>query len=370
MNVSRGQRIALQAGASVAVIAGASWLMVDVPRLTGSTWHDVQRNLAQIDLETTFAIAGLWIAGLIFYTIAMTASMPGLSHRRALALNLSGSSVANVLPFGGVVGTGLNVAMVRSWRLSLRSFASSTAVLNLVNLLTKLVLPVVAGLVVLHQSGLPKWLGRAAVGGSIAAALVVLAVVAALVSNGWARRVDALLRRISQMRPGRRGTPVGTAPGPVAAIHGEVRDIFRQSWGRLTVGLAGYVLLQWALFALCMHSAGISGRPGAVFAAFAVERALTLAVVTPAGTGVAEVGATALLVAMGFPAGPAAAGVLLYRLFVYLAEIPVGALVVAGWATLRLRTGRLTARSLGDAAGDVSAIPMASTSSPPAASRM
>jgi uncharacterized membrane protein YbhN (UPF0104 family) len=378
MTLGRGQRIALQVSASTVVLAFTVWIMVDVPRLTGSTWHEIRHNLAQIDFLTILFIAGLWMAGLACYTIAMTASMPGLSHRRALVLNLSGSSVANVLPFGGVVGTGLNLAMVRSWRLSLRSFASSTAVLNLVNLLAKLVLPVVAGLVISRQQGLPHWLAHAAVIASIAAAAVVLVVVAALISKGWAVRVDIVLQRLRALRPGRRGTPAGTGPGPVtgpaigpvSAMQVEVRDIFRQNWGRLTTGLGGYVLLQWALFALCMHTAGIHGSPGSVFAAFAVERALTLAVVTPAGTGVAEVGATALLVTLGFPAAPSAAGVLLYRLFVYLAEIPIGALVVAGWAAFRFRRrGPLTSRSLGVEAGEVSAMPSPSTSRPPAASR-
>ena len=376
MTLGRSQRVALQVGASCVVLAFTTWIMVDVPRLTGSTWHEVRHNLAQIDFGTLLLIAVLWLAGLACYTIAMTASMPGLSHRRALVLNLSGSSVANILPFGGVVGTGLNVAMIRSWRLSLRSFASSAAVLNLVNLLAKLVLPVVAGLVISRQHGVPHWLGHAAVVASVVAGVVILVVVGALISRGWAVRVDGLLRRLSALRPGRRGTPAGTGPapvsgpGPVAAIQVEVRDIFRLHWGRLTAGLGGYVLLQWALFALCMHTAGIHGAPGAVFAAFAVERALTLAVVTPAGTGVAEVGATALLVALGFPAAASAAGVLLYRLFVYLAEIPVGALVVAGWAAFRLRRrGPLTTRSFGPEAGAVSAMPMPSTSRPPAASR-
>ncbi len=370
MRLSRNQKRALQITASTVVLGLAVWIMVDVPKLTGSTWHDVRANLTQIHPLTILAIVALWLAGLISYTFAMTASMPGLSHRRALALNLSGSSVSNVLPFGGILGTGLNVAMVRSWRLSLRSFANSAAVLQLINLLAKLILPVVAGLLVSRQAGVPRWLGHAAVFASLATGLVVAIVVAALVSHGWARRVDAVLRRLQAMRPGRRGTPAGTGPGPVSTMQGEVRDIFRQRWGMLTAGLGGYVLLQWALFALCMHTAGIHGHPGAIFAAFAVERALTLAVVTPAGTGVAEVGATALLVALGFPAAPAAAGVLLYRLFVYLAEIPVGAVVVAGWAAFRFRRegGLLTSRSLDVAAGAVSAMPIPSTISPPAAS--
>jgi uncharacterized membrane protein YbhN (UPF0104 family) len=43
----------------------------------------------------------------------------------------------------------------------------------------------------------------------------------------------------------------------------------------------------------------------------------------------------ATLVALGAPAGPAVAGVILYRSFTYLAEIPVGGLLIAGWSLRR-----------------------------------
>jgi uncharacterized membrane protein YbhN (UPF0104 family) len=416
--MNRTQRVIVQSALTVLVLGLTTAIVVEVPHLTGSTWHDVRHSLDGIPIDTALGIVALWFAGLACYTIAMTASMPGLSHRRALALNLSGSSVSNILPFGGVLGTGLNLAMVRSWRLSLRSFASSTAVLNIVNLLAKLVLPIVAGIVVSRQHGISPWLGRSAYIASAITAGVVIVVVLALISKSWAARLDRLLHRLMRRRRAKieaeanaeanvhanvhanadaaidaatgrpaetaaaTAVPAGTAPapavpaaarpGPVALIQGEVRDIFRLRWARLMGGLTGYVLLQWALFALCLHTVGIKGAAGSVFAAFAVERALTLAVITPAGTGVAEAGATALLVALGFPPAASAAGVLLYRLFVYLAEIPVGALVVAGWASMRLRRRRrqsVTSRSAGEAEGDVSAIPISSTTTPPAASR-
>ena len=357
------KRRLLHALASVGVLGVTGLIVADVPHLTGATWSDVTLRLGQVDAGTAFAIAALWVAGLVVYTVAMTASMPGLSHSRALALNLSGSSVSNVLPFGGLLGTGLNAVMVRSWRLSLRSFASSAAALNVVNLLAKLLLPILAGLVVSRQPGISPLLGRSAFIASGLAVAVILAVVVALISRTWAAKLDGLLRRIDRRR-GRILAPEDV-PGPVTSLQSQVRDIFRLRWAGLVTGLTGYVLLQWALFALCLHTAGIGGSPGSVFAAFAVERALTLAVVTPAGTGVAEAGATALLVALGFPAAASAAGVLLYRLFVYLAEIPVGALVLAGWASMRLRR---KLPSDPPEAGAVSSIPNSTTTTPPAAS--
>lgn len=78
----------------------------------------------------------------------------------------------------------------------------------------------------------------------------------------------------------------------------------------------------------------------AVAAAFAVERVATLLPVTPAGTGPAEAGAVAVLVALGGAPVAAAAGVLLYRLFTVLLEIPVGAIWLAGWSHVAAGAGQ------------------------------
>ena len=44
-----------------------------------------------------------------------TASMPGLTKRRALMLNLSGSAVSNVLPLGGVADNRIDIGRATSW---------------------------------------------------------------------------------------------------------------------------------------------------------------------------------------------------------------------------------------------------------------
>ena len=330
VQVARVLGTMLLMGAAVAVV-------YTVPKLIGSSWTDVWARIGQIGLGTGLVILGLWIGGLAVYTIAMTSSMPGLTHSKALALNLAGSSAANLLPFGGVVGTGLNVAMVRSWRLSVRLFASSTAVLNVVNLITKLLLPVIAGIALGSQRDAAPWLIHSARVASIVAALVIVVMVFALFSARWARALDRLLRQLSRRLGGRgrRALASTAVGGPVETLQIQVRTVFRRRWIGLSFGMIGYVLLQWALFWVCLNAVGVGANPAAVFAAFAVERALTLAVVTPSGAGVAEVAAAGLLVALGFSPTASAAGVLLYRLFVYLAEIPVGAVVVGAWASMR-----------------------------------
>ena len=76
MRLSKVQKKVLQVSASTIVLAMTAWIMVDVPKLTGSTWHDIRHNLAQIHFLTVLAIAALWIGGLIVYTIAMTRACP------------------------------------------------------------------------------------------------------------------------------------------------------------------------------------------------------------------------------------------------------------------------------------------------------
>jgi uncharacterized membrane protein YbhN (UPF0104 family) len=115
-------------------------------------------------------------------------------------------------------------------------------------------------------------------------------------------------------------------------------ELIASSWGRLTVGKAAYALLQAALLWLCLGALGTVPRPEVVFAAFAVERLLSMAVITPGATGVVEVGMTGLLVVLGTDPVTAAAGVLVYRGITVGLEIPVGGAGLLWW-TLRRNPG-------------------------------
>lgn len=87
----------------------------------------------------------------------------------------------------------------------------------------------------------------------------------------------------------------------------------------------------------CLVAMQVHVSFGAVMAAYAVERLLTLIPITPGGVGVVETAATAVLVGFGADPVGAAAGVLLFRVFSYLIEIPLGALVTAAWFARRGR---------------------------------
>ena len=68
-----------------------------------------------------------------------------------------------------------------------------------------------------------------------------------------------------------------------------------------------------------------------MLAGFAVDRVLTLVVLTPGAVGFTEAGTAAALTALGGAPAVMAAGVLLYRGFTYALEIPVGGVWLGGW---------------------------------------
>ena len=74
--------------------------------------------------------------------------------------------------------------------------------------------------------------------------------------------------------------------------------------------------------------------------AAAIERLGTLVPITPGGTGVAEIGTIAWLVAVGLDPVQAVAGVLLYRVFLIVMEIPLGGLLLGGWAWAQRSSAR------------------------------
>ncbi|WP_432840747.1 lysylphosphatidylglycerol synthase transmembrane domain-containing protein [Dactylosporangium sp. CA-092794] len=335
----------LAAGAAVAVWAGLHASSV------GASWSSAWQLIAGLRWQWLVGLGVVWFAGLCVHTVVLTAAMPGLSHRRALTLNLSGSAVANVLPLGGVAGTALNLGMVRSWGHSGRDFARFFVVSKASDLIAKLLTPLVAvAALVLWDVVAPGrhsalWL----VGG------VVSAVAGALVMTAVAGRAGPLLRvvTLAERLLGRGGRRRG--PRPVLGWTATVTELLagtdrlvRRRWAALSGGMAGYWLSQGALLWLCTMLVGLRLPVPVIFAGLVMERLLTLAAITPGGAGLVETGTIAVLISLGADPSRALAGVLLYRAFVFLAEIPVGGLALVAW----LFTRRTAIRRRPSQAGD------------------
>ena len=311
---------------AVAMPTALLLMLVVMPRVTGVRWDDTSDRVANVPLPQIWQLVVVWAAGLWLHTFVLRGSLPGLGTRRALALNLGGSGISNVLPFGGAAGVGLNYAMLRSWgysRVEISAFATvSNAVVAVVKVLIAL-----GGAVALAT--MPSITTGAALRPSSSAELAVLLLLG--VVGGGVATLAVSVRGRARLRALR-----GAGRQAIDAM----TYALRRGWRLITLGGVGYPALQALLLCLCVRSVGGTVTAIACLAAYAVERLLTLLPLTPGGVGFVEAAATATLVAFGTDAASAAAGVILFRLFTYFIEIPLG-----GVATMLWLAGRRRARA-------------------------
>jgi uncharacterized membrane protein YbhN (UPF0104 family) len=316
-------------GSIVATLLGCV-MIAALPRFVGASWSAIGTCLAAVPLPVMGALVLLWFLGLLVHVPVLMAALPGLGVRQALTLNLSGSAVSNVLPVGGPVGMGLGYAMTRSWGFRPEAFASFTVATNLWNAIGKFagglgVLALAALLGVPLPTGLvPVILGASAfvlvAGGAAAATFHCESATAAV-----GRRLDRLLGRL---RPG--GDPL-VCTGWLLSSRRELVAVVHDGWRRMTLGVLLYLALQATLMVACMAAVGAAVPVGYVLIAFAIERLISLAPITPGASGVAELGTVAALHFFGMDPVVAAAGVLLYRTLMFAIEIPIGGTIALGW---------------------------------------
>lgn len=324
----------------VAAVGSAFWFVL--PRVAGAPWSDVMAGVRAVPYVDIALLSLLWLGGLLLHTFTLTAALPRLTHRRALALSLTGSAIANVLPLGGAAGMALNYRMIRSWGFTPHAFATYTVVTNVWDVLVKLCVPAVA-LAWLLASGttVAGTFLTTTLGATLALLVLSSVIVTVLASPTIARHVGAGLDRVVTTVLRYVGSSRAWRPGAtIVRLQGDCSTLVARAWPRLTFGMVAYTaslaLLLWG----CLHVTEAGLAVPAVMAGFAVERLLTLAGLTPGGAGVVEVGLAGLLILLGGAPLGVVAGVLLYRLFTFGLEIPVGGAGIVGWLWNERRTQR------------------------------
>ncbi|WP_426565512.1 lysylphosphatidylglycerol synthase transmembrane domain-containing protein [Angustibacter sp. McL0619] len=331
---------------ALSLALASSVLLLAVPRLAGSTWTAVGDVATAVHLGWVPVLVVVWAAGLFAHSLVLTRSLPGLSTRRAVSLNLAGSAVANTLPLGGAVSVALTARMVRSWGFAALPLSAFLTVSTVWNVLAR-VLVGTFGLV--WMLGSFPGVARAASGWAV---LVASLSVFGMPLLGLARsRTAARTAAVGALVWGRAASAVGR-PGvdrrwhwalAILRLRRLVLDVVRRSWRALSLAMVLYFLLLALLLDLCVRAVGTAQPWRLVVATVAVERLLTAVPLTPGGAGVAELGITSCLVLGGASPVDAVAAALLYRLFTFLLEIPVGFTVAASWGW-RLRRAARPAR--------------------------
>ena len=327
-----GRTQLLQAAAGLGL--SAALLIWGLPRFAQTSWHEVWAVLTTITVGNALIFLGLVLLGLWSYTLTLSASMPGLSHPRALVMNVCGSSVSNLLPGGGAVGLAATYAIARSWGISRRVVSTSAIVTGVWNTLARIALPLIAiAALTIGRVGMTPVLRDAAIAAMISGTVVVVLFVGALASERVARRVvrglDRLLAPLT-----RRTKRTMTIDALVTDLRSRILHIVAKGWLPMTLGLVGYFGFYYLTFVAIMRNTGVELFHGELFAAFAIGRLLTAVGITPGGMGVTETGTAAALVAWGAAPAEAAAGVVLFSIFTHLMEVPLGALGWLAWSVI------------------------------------
>jgi putative heme transporter len=346
--MSPGTRKVLQTVVGLGL--AAAMLIWGLPYFAKTSWADIWTVIRTIPLSQALGFQALMLLGLYSYTFTFTGSLHGLSHGKALIVNLCGSSVSNLLPGGGAVGLAATYAICRSWGFSRRNTSTSVIVTGVWNVMARIALPVVA-IAALWFGGvtLPGALTELAVAGMATGLAILGAFVAIMASERAAQTIgrwlDKLLGPMARRRRTKKAQAAAAtaraeghgppAPKPpmsiqelVTDLRARINDVVSSGWVSMTLGMIGFFGAYYVLFVLIMRSTGVTLPLNLLFAAFAIGRLLTAVGITPGGMGITEVTTSAVLVGWGAESAGATAGVVLFSIFTHLMEVPLGAL---GW---------------------------------------
>jgi uncharacterized membrane protein YbhN (UPF0104 family) len=333
----------LQIALSVLSLGLAVVLVVYLPQivraLTGKdvSWQEIWAVFGTLGAGTIALMTVVWLLSLLAYTFVLTGSLPGLGRLQALTLNAAGSAVSNLLPFGGAAGVALTFAMARGWGFGNRAIVAMTLVSGVWNTLFRFVLPAV-GIIALLIAGRAPNATVANAGWAGALSILVLVAVVA-VALYWDRAATLLGRGLDLLV---RAIRLRARPSEhFHRLRADIADLIRHRWPPLTAGMVAFLVMQWAIMAVCLVATGAYPGLAESIAVFALSRVLTTALVTPSGAGIMEAGVVVLLTsAFGVPLAPATAAALLFGFWTYTIEIPFGGLALGAWALLRRRDGR------------------------------
>jgi uncharacterized membrane protein YbhN (UPF0104 family) len=329
----------IQIVVSLAIIVG---IFVGImPKI--ADYSSVGTALSSLTWRELLSLLAVTVLNIVTYWPQMVAAMPGLTLWQAAVNNQSSTTIANTVPFGGVVATGVSYTMYRSWGFTNAAIGLSALITGVWNTFIKLGMPIVA-------------LAALAITGSASAALVIptligVAVLVAAVAlfglmlwrkpfayaigTGIGKVVSAVLRLM-------RRPPVQGGDIAVRFRHQTIELVARK-WLALTLSTIASHTCLYLVLLLSLRHLGVSEQEiswAEVLGVFAFVRLISAFPITPGGVGLVELGYIGGLYLAGkgrttadldvFKAQITAA-TLLFRALTFGAQIPLGALTYLIW---------------------------------------
>jgi putative heme transporter len=338
----------LQAAISAAVVVAVFAFAVPKIASYSSAWA-VMQQLTWTQVALLLMVA---VFNLVTYWPRAMAALPGLRLWQAAVRYQTTISVTYTVPAGGVAAVGVSYAMLRSWGFSLTEITLAELLDGIWDVFAKLLMPLAAvALLAATGSRQPSLLVPALIGLAVLAAAV--AVFGLLMRRkAYARWLgEALGTAVSWLR--RLVHKPAVAGWGEAAVRFRRRsnDLVARRWPALTAATIVSHLGLYLVFLTAIRIVGITPAQvswAEILAVFSLGRLLSG--LTPGGIGVVELTYITGLVLAGGGAirAEAVAATLLFRLFTYGLEIPLGAVTYLIWQ--RKRSWRTPLRSAAPAA--------------------
>lgn len=331
-----GPRQVLQSALGLAAVGAL--IAYGLPTLLDTSWDAIGAQLSRVRPGTAVVMGLLLLGGLFCYTWVVMGSLPGVGHLKALRINASAATIANLVPLGAALGVAVSWMMLRSWGFSKSAVSSSFLVTAVWNVLARVLLPVVGCLVVVAG---PIDAPRVVVSGAYLAGAIGTAVVVVCAVMIFSDRVAGVVSRVLRavLSPFSRAVREGRGIDHVVTDQrARVEAVVRSGWWRMTLGMVGQFVLLFGLYWVAARVVGMDLPVAELICAYTFRQFLTVMAVTPGGLGVTEVGTAGILVLFGADGGAASATALLYAIYAHLVVVPFGLAAIATWW---VRTGRL-----------------------------
>jgi uncharacterized membrane protein YbhN (UPF0104 family) len=328
------RRVGLRVVIIVIAVALASWVLFNI--FDDLDWSEVRAALSELSDAEWLSLLFGWLVWVVSQG-ALTASLVDkLPVRRGVLASLGPTAVSSVIP--GPSDLPIRYSMYQSWGVPPSGAATAVAASGIFSVSSQLILPAIAGVLIL-VADVPLG-GFLSVIVTASVALAVLLVIAGF-TLGSARRTEAAGRRLDgvvRKAMGRLKKPeLDENLGPfLAGKRAGAFDHLAGKWLPTTGATILTIATKCALLVLSLRFVGIPEDALswiAIFAVFGLVAGLTAIPITPGSAGIAEIGFVGMLTAAAGAewVNQITAGVLLYRMLTWLVIIPVGFGALGAW---------------------------------------
>jgi uncharacterized protein (TIRG00374 family) len=303
----------------VGATALSLWLLLPSLIAVFASWRSLE------NLDWVFAVLVLVSVTLSFVAVweldRVALQWPGWFP--IATAQLAGNAIGRILPGGAATATAFSVSMLRRAGIDTERAAVGLSAATVVQVAARLALPVFALPAIIGGAPISRSLATAAYLGLAALALLIVAGIAAFVSDVPLERAGHIVEWVLNHTV-RRTRPVRNVPETLLAARDFVRDAFGPHWQRAVVGAAGNTGFDYFALLCALRAVGADARPSLVLLAYAAAQLLALIPLTPGGVGFVEAGLVGTLTLAGVSGSDALAATLVYRLAAYWLPIPAG----------------------------------------------